>query len=154
MEYIIYTRIRAKSTSFSHLSAIVSHFRGQSLARRIRSSGENPCGRGNRLRLHDSVCFPPFSAFFPLFCCFRLAIFWNTAILFSRSYSIVARWCNGSTSDSGSFSLGSSPGRAAIFWALFFEFAKIRAFFFASDSVGGCFQSFATNSTVLLLLEW
>ena len=33
----------------------------------------------------------------------------------SRNTIHPARWCNGSTSDSGSFSLGSSPGRAATF---------------------------------------
>ena len=29
-------------------------------------------------------------------------------------HQISARWCNGSTTDSGSVCLGSSPGRAAI----------------------------------------
>lgn len=38
-----------------------------------------------------------------------------------------ARWCNGSTSDSGSFSLGSSPGRAA---TSFLALSSTERFFF------------------------
>ena len=59
---------------------------------------------------HIPVCVPVFTAFFAVFDVLRL-LFSKTELYYFLI--ITARWCNGSTSDSGSFSLGSSPGRAA-----------------------------------------
>ena len=54
-----------------------------------------------------------------------------------RGYIIIlysARWCNGSTSDSGSFSLGSSPGRAATSLSTLFLFWRKTCVFFGARS--------------------
>ena len=48
-----------------------------------------------------------------------------------------ARWCNGSTSDSGSFSLGSSPGRAATFLTLSVQLSAFFFAFFRTDYCSG-----------------
>ena len=70
-----------------------------------------------RRRVARPVCFRnPFSRFFhafSAFLCFPACIFRNHGYIIFSFLLRVARWCNGSTSDSGSFSLGSSPGRAA-----------------------------------------
>ena len=51
-----------------------------------------------------------FFHFFSMLSAFSICIFRECGYIIIPS---TARWCNGSTSDSGSFSLGSSPGRAA-----------------------------------------
>ena len=42
-------------------------------------------------------------------------------------YDLTARWCNGSTTDSGSVCLGSNPGRAAIFFLMFLAIVFVKS---------------------------
>ena len=86
-----------------------------------------------RERVGPEDHFPFFSAFFS-FLCFPACIFRKHSYIIISFRFHSARWCNGSTSDSGSFSLGSSPGRAATFSARIHDLSMKRAFlFFSSD---------------------
>ena len=83
----------------------------------------------------QSIVPPARRAVFQLFS--RFSVFLR--LLFSKTglyyfLIITARWCNGSTSDSGSFSLGSSPGRAATFLSTRSRSCDMPCVFFAFDS--------------------
>ena len=84
----------------------------------------------------------PFSTLFLPFLIIPSCIFRKRGYIILSFHLHPARWCNGSTSDSGSFSLGSSPGRAATFDTLSARLS------FASPSSRGL------GHQVLILVTW